>query len=96
MQNQIIITRDFLASRIDSLLNGDIPIPIFGKEMVAYLAFRDRFVLEPDYENLLKEVLSEFMDMHDVDQGNVGYQPYVPSHERLCQLKEMLLASERT
>ena len=37
--NKQIKTRDFITSRIDSLLNGDISVPIFGEEMVAYLAF---------------------------------------------------------
>jgi len=85
-----VITRKFIIDRIDDLLQGRVSIPQFGDEMIGYLCFDDQYMLEAGYEELLKEVLGEFMDMHDVGQGNVGYEPYVPSDQRLIQIKEML------
>ncbi len=85
-----IITRQFIISRIDSLLQGEVSVPAFGEEMVAYLAFNDKYKFEPGFEDLLEEVIGEFMDMHDAGKGNVGYEPYIPSHERLIQIKAQL------
>jgi hypothetical protein len=89
MEKQVI-TRKFIIGRIDSLLQGEVTIREFGDEMIGYLAFGDKYSLEAGQKKLLEEVLNEFIDMHDVGRENVGYEPYVPSREKLIQIKEML------
>ncbi len=81
----ITITREFIASRIDDLLAGKVTRVKFGKEMFWYLAEElpdsYKYEYEKGYENIIKSILSQFSDMHDLDQGNVGYQPHCPSKE---------------
>ncbi len=48
------------------------------------------YIWEQGYEDVIKQVLEEFLEMHDADKGEVGYTPYIPTRERLIQLKEML------
>lgn len=87
-----LITRQFIASRIDALLNKKVTTRDFGEEMFAYLAFDDIYHFEQGYETLIEQVLEEFDQMHDADKGGVGYQPSVPSRERLLLLKNKLEA----
>jgi hypothetical protein len=62
------------------------------EEMFDYLAFDDElYDYEKGYEALMKGVLEEFMDMHDLEKGNVGYIPHMPDKKRLSYLKKLLL-----
>jgi len=72
-----------------------VSIPAFGHEIVAFIAFEDEYAIDKKHEGLLLEVLGEFMDMHDVGQGDVGYEPYVPSRERIIELREKLKRAAR-
>ncbi len=90
-----IITPDFIAERIDSFWYGEISVPDFGNEMIGYLTQHDRYTLQPEHQELLTKVLSEFMHMHDVGRGNVGYEPYVPTEARLIELKQALRRAAR-
>ncbi len=85
-----IVTPQFLIERIDSFLQEKVSTTEFGHEIIGYLAFEDQYILEKDHEQLLVEVLSEFMDLHDVGQENIGYEPYIPSYERIIELKGKL------
>lgn len=87
-----ILTRKFIAARIDDLLQGQVSARTFGEEMLDYLAFDDElYDYEKGYEALIKGVLEEFLDMHDLEKANVGYTPHVPDKERLSYLKKLLL-----
>ena len=57
--------------------------------MFCYLS-DDNYEYEEGYESLIEEVLSEFMDMHDFKKKNAGYEPYIPTKEKLLELKEKL------
>ncbi len=85
-----IITRKEIISRIDGLIENKVSISDFGEEMIRYLTFDDKYEFEQGYEDIIEKVLDEFMEMHDADKGDVGYTPYVPTRERLIQIKEML------
>jgi hypothetical protein len=63
--------------------------------MNGYVAFEDEYILQPEHRELLEEVLSEFMSMHDVDQGNVGYKSEVPTKARLIELKQILMQAAK-
>jgi hypothetical protein len=58
--------------------------------MLQYLAFDDRYEMEQGYEDIIEQVLEEFMEMHDAEKGEVGYVPYIPSRQRFIQFKEIL------
>jgi len=87
-----IVTRKIIADRIRDLLEKNVSISDFGEEMFRYLAFDDEFEFESGYEPKIKKVLDEFSEMHDVGKKNPGYEPEVPSQERL---KEILNDLER-
>jgi hypothetical protein len=87
-----ILTRRHRAARINDLLQKKVSARRFGEEMFDYIAFEDElYAYEKGYESMIKEVLDEFTDMHDLDKGNVGYIPHVPNEERLEYLEKKLL-----
>lgn len=87
-----LITRKFIAEQIDNLLLNNISVRDFGEQMFGYLALaNEEYKYEEGYEELIEEILTEFMEMHDADKGDVGYEPYIPSKEKLIQIKERLL-----
>ncbi len=85
-----LITRALIKECIDSLLNGNISYQTFGEEMFQYLAFDDEYEFESGYEDLIKEILGEFTEMHDIGKKNVGYIPQFPSIEGFNELKKRL------
>ncbi len=85
-----IITRELIANKIESLLRNQISIQKFGEEMFHYLAFDDEYEFEAGQEELIKNVLDEFSEMHDFDKEHAGYDPLIPSSERLQELKKSL------
>ncbi len=90
-----VITRKLIASRINDLLKEKINRRTFGEEMLNYLTYSDeddiqKYELEKSHEKLIKEVLTVFMDMHDLDKGDVGYKPYSPSIEELKRFRDIL------
>jgi len=90
-----VITRDFIASRIDDLLNKKVSEKEFGDEMFNYYAsIDDKYSYEEGHEELLEDTLDEFLEMHDVEDEHCGYKPHIPSREELIHLKERLLMWE--
>lgn len=80
-----IITREFIASKIDDLLTGKIKRNIFGEEMFQYCFLADEYgyKYEEGYDKLFADILDEFLEMHDLDKGDVGYTPYCPTKEEI-------------
>ena len=58
--------------------------------MIVYLVLDDQYVFEENHEKLIDQVLCEFMDMHDADKGNVGYEPYIPPQQRMLEIIDQL------
>ncbi len=85
-----VVTPQLVIERIDNLLQGKVSITEFGHEIIGFLAFEDEYELERGHKELLAEVLAEFMDMHDFGQEDLGYEPHIPSRERLIELREKL------
>jgi|GEM_PF-632077 hypothetical protein len=86
-----VITRKLISAEISRLLNDEISITYFGDEMVEYFSLEnDSYVYEAGHENLIRDVLEEFLEMHDAEKPNPGYMPTVPSRERLMELRALL------
>ena len=85
-----IITRNFLIGRIKLLLEEKLSVSGFGEEMIWYLSIDDKYELEKGYEEIIENRLKEFMDMHDAGKEYVGYQPYIPSRQKLIETIKIL------
>jgi hypothetical protein len=85
-----LITRRWIVECIDQYLDGTITTRLFGHWMFAYLGYEWKFEFEAGYDGLIKEVLGEFMDMHDAGEEYSGYKPYIPTREKMVELKELL------
>lgn len=85
-----IITRKLISQQITKLINKDISVKDFGEEMFQYLAFDDKYQLEANFEELIKEVLWRFSEMHDAEKSNPGYIPDIPTTKELTEIKKSL------
>ena len=92
MSKKQVITRAFIIERINDLLTSKITRRSFGEEMFAYLAFDDKNELEKGSESILEIILGKFTEMHDLDRGNVGYNPelYCPTQRQMQYLCDCL------
>jgi len=96
---EIIITREFIASKIDNLLAGKIERRNFGEEMFWYMIGEQPnecwYVYEKGYENITSDIIWSFAEMHDLDTDNVGYNPYCPSKEEFEYIRDSLRGKQK-
>lgn len=82
-----IITRELLIQKIKALLLDKITLVQFGNEMLDYLTKEgEKYEYESGSENIIEATLREFMDIHDVNEKDLKYTPYIPNKERFKQI----------
>jgi hypothetical protein len=96
---EVIIKREFIASKIDGLLAGKIARRDFGEEMFWYMIGEQPnecwYEYEKGYENLIGDILWTFSGMDDLDSDNVGYTPYCPSKEEFEYMRDCLRGNKK-
>lgn len=87
---KISITRKLISTQISKLINKEISTKDFGEEMFDYLAFDDKYDYEKGFKELIISILEEFSEMHDAGKEHSGYEPHIPSKERLLEIIQSL------
>lgn len=86
-----VVTRRMLINKIDKLLKGKLSYKEFGDIVCKY----ETYDYEHGYEDLIDDILIEFIDLHDLGKKNLGFKPYVPSKRKIKEFMSLLSKGSR-